>query len=73
MARELEPWGGDVHLPRWLHRLLRRPDGPEDTTERIHERHKPQQPTASVAENADRAMLGALSRVYREGRTKRPT
>ena len=31
MTRELEPWGGDVRLPRWLRRLLRRPEDVGDT------------------------------------------
>jgi hypothetical protein len=24
--RQLEPWGGEVHMPRWLRRMLRRSD-----------------------------------------------
>ena len=71
MARELEPWGGDVRLPRWLRRLMRRPEDSGDTPERAHERHKGQQPEKSVAGAADRAAVGILSDLYREGRSKR--
>ena len=60
MARELEPWGGEVHLPRWIRKLLRRPDS-ADTEERAHERRQPQVPEVSVLENADRAIFGAWS------------
>jgi hypothetical protein len=71
MTRELEPWGGDVRLPRWLRRLLRRPDDVGDTPERAHERRRRQQPDKSVAGAADRAAVGMLSDLYREGRGKR--
>ena len=64
MTRQLEPWGGDVHMPRWLKRLARRPD-PGDSPERAREARRqalhPEQPTVSVAENADRAIFGAWS------------
>ena len=60
MPRELEPWGGDVRVPRWILRLLRRPV-PEDTPEREHERRQPVHPETSVLENADRAIFGAWS------------
>jgi len=71
MARELEPWGGDVRMPRWLRRLLRRPTDPEDTPEREHERHKGQRPDKSVAGAADRAAVGPLSELYKEGRRQK--
>jgi hypothetical protein len=71
MAREPEPWGGDVRLPRWMRRLLRRPEDPEDTAERAHERRKGRQPSRSVAGAADRAAVGVLSELYSEGRRKR--
>ena len=32
-----DPWGGEVDLPRWLRRVLRRPDPTGDTPERAHE------------------------------------
>lgn len=70
MARELEPWGGDVRLPRWIRRLIRRPEDPGDTPERAHERYKGPKPNRSVAGAADRAAVGVLSELYREGRQK---
>jgi hypothetical protein len=57
---ELQPWGGEVKLPRLLRWLLRRPH-PDDTAERAHERRKPQYSDVSVLENADRAIFGAWS------------
>jgi hypothetical protein len=57
---ELQPWGGEVKLPRLLRWLLRRPN-PDDTPERAHERRKPQYCDVSVLENADRAIFGAWS------------
>jgi hypothetical protein len=65
-----DAWGGEVQMPRWLRRLLRRPEPPDDTPEGAHERRKPQG-GPSVAANADRASVGALSDLYREGRPKR--
>jgi hypothetical protein len=50
--------------------VLRRPDAVGDTPEAAHERRKAQ-PGRSVAQNADRAAVGVLSELYREGRTKR--
>jgi hypothetical protein len=72
VTREEEAWGGDVRLPLWLKRLLRRTDGPGDTPERAHERRKGESSSKSVAANADRAAVGILSDLYREGRQKRP-
>jgi hypothetical protein len=60
MSRELQPWGGEVQVPRWIRRLLRR-STPSDRPERIHEGRQPRYPDASVAENADRAIFGAWS------------
>ena len=60
MSRELQPWGGEVQVPRWIRRLLRR-STPSDTPERIHEGRQPHYPDGSVAENADRAIFGAWS------------
>jgi hypothetical protein len=68
--RELQAWGGEVRLPRWLRRLLKRPEPPEDTPEAAHEKRKAR-PDRSVAESADRAAVGVLSELYREGRRKR--
>ena len=71
MARRLESWGGDVRMPRWLGKVLRRQRDPGDTPERAHEARQPEQPTATVAENADRAAVGPLSALYREGRKQK--
>jgi hypothetical protein len=60
-GRELQPWGGDVKLPRLIRRMLRRPEGPGDTPERLHEARQPEYPDVSVTENADRAIFGAWS------------
>ncbi len=60
MPKELQPWGGEVRMPRVLRWVLRRPE-PGDTPERLHERRQPQSPTVSVVENADRAIFGAWS------------
>jgi hypothetical protein len=64
MTRQLEPWGGDLRVPRWLKRLARRAD-PGDTPERAREARRaalhPEYPTVSVAENADRAVFGPFS------------
>ena len=71
MARDLEPWGGDVRLPPWLSRLLDAHQKPVIPLERVHERRQAQQPDKSVTEAADRAAVGPLSELYREGRTQR--
>ena len=70
MARKPEQWGGDVHLPGSLRRLLRRPAPPEDSPERTGERPPPG-PTVSVGQNADRAVAGPLTEMYHEGRKQR--
>jgi hypothetical protein len=61
MPHELQPWGGEVHLPRWMRRLLRRPLDPGPSAECVHEARQPQQPEVSVLENADRAIFGGFS------------
>jgi hypothetical protein len=68
--RELEQWGGEVHLPRWLRRLLRRPEPPGDTPEHDSEWHPPAR-ERSVAENANRAATGVMADLYSEGRQNR--
>jgi hypothetical protein len=64
-----EAWGGDVHMPRWLRKLVDRPETPGDTPERAHEACKPQ-PQPSVIENSNRAFSGALVDLYNESRRK---
>lgn len=68
--RASEAWGGDVRMPRWLRGVLRRPGPLGETLEAAHEKRKAR-PGRSVAENADRAAVGVLSELYREGRKKR--
>jgi hypothetical protein len=67
---ELQPWGGEVKLPRLFRWLLRRPAS-SDTPGRMHERRHPQYPDVSVLENADRAIFGAWSEGHPGNR--RPT
>ena len=69
--RQQEPWGGEVQMPSWLRRMLRRPEPPGPTPEAAHEARNPH-PGPTVLENANRASVGALADLYREGRTKRP-
>ena len=68
--RQQEAWGGEVQMPRWLRRVLRRPDPLGPTAEAAHEARKP---TAgpSVFDNANKAPVGAMTDLYREGRNKR--
>ena len=68
--RKQEAWGGEVHMPRWLRRVLHKPEPPGDSPEAAHEARKAQ-PSASVAQNADRAAVGPLSELYHEGKRKR--
>ena len=64
MTKQLEPWGGEVRVPRWMKRLARRAE-PGDSAERALEARRealhPKYPDVSVAENADRAIFGAWS------------
>jgi hypothetical protein len=69
VARELEAWGGEVRLPSWMRRVLRRPPEPEDTPERAAEPKRSPSAT-SVLENADRAALGPVTQIYAEGRRR---
>jgi hypothetical protein len=69
--RQLEPWGGEVHMPRWLRKALHRPEPPGNTPEAAHEARKPND-GPSVLESADRAGAGPLTQLYAEGRAKRP-
>jgi hypothetical protein len=68
--RQQEAWGGEVRMPGWLRRMLRRPEALGDTPEGAHEKRKPQ-PGPSVGQNADRAAVGVMSELYHEGRTER--
>jgi hypothetical protein len=66
---ELEEWGGEVHVPRWLRRLLHRPEPPGDSPEKATEWQPPGR-QGSVTENANRAGSGALVDLYNEGKRK---
>ena len=68
--RQQEAWGGEVKMPRWLRRMLRRPDLPGPTEEAVHEARKPVDgPT--VGQNVDRAVAGPMTELYHEGREAR--
>jgi hypothetical protein len=60
MAQRLEPWGGEVRLPRWLRRLVRRSPDPGDSPERTRQERQPEQANASAAENIHRAGSGTF-------------
>jgi hypothetical protein len=71
--RQQEAWGGEVQVPRWLRRILRRPDPVPPHPEVAHEERKRRsEASASVLENANRA-AGAhlMTDFYNERRTKR--
>jgi len=70
--RQQEAWGGEVTMPRWLRRMLRRPEPPGPTQEAAHEARKPVS-GPSVGQNADRAAAGPLTELYQEGRAARRT
>ena len=61
--RQQEAWGGELRVPPWLRRLIRRPKA-SDSPERAHERgwetrHPAEGP--SILENVDRALFGGFS------------
>ncbi len=68
--RQQDAWGGEVRMPRWLRRMLRRPEPLEQTPEAAHEARKPQS-GPSVGQNADRAAAGPMTELYHEGRAER--
>jgi hypothetical protein len=64
--RQLEPWGGELRVPGWVRRLLRRPRGsdtPERSAERGWEQRHPKD-GPSVQENVDRAIFGGFSEAH---------
>jgi hypothetical protein len=65
--KQLESWGGEVHLPRWLRR--RRAQAPADTPEKLAEGARERERERTVIENADRAMgaFGLSGAMYKEG------
>jgi hypothetical protein len=70
-GNQQEAWGGEVRMPGWMRRLLRRPDDPGPTPEAAHEARKPPPSATSVAANANKAAIGPLGEIYHEGRRKR--
>jgi hypothetical protein len=64
--RELEPWGGEVHMPKWMRKVLRRAPDPDDTAERSHESRQTHHTDRSVLENANRAATGVMSDLRRD-------
>jgi hypothetical protein len=68
---DLQPWGGDLKMPRFIRWILRRPKDPGDTPERRHEARQPENSDVSVAENADRAIFGAWSEGHPANRQDR--
>jgi hypothetical protein len=56
MPPELEPWGGEVRLPAWLRRVLRRPVNTDNTPERTpHEIRQPEDPGVTVLQHVNGA------------------
>jgi len=68
--RQQEEWGGEVRMPRWLRRMLRRPAPPEDTLEGAHEARKAQSETA-LRQGAGSGEGDLMSNLYHEGRDER--
>ena len=68
MAREPEEWGGEVRLPIWLRRILRRPAPPDNTPERAHEARTGQGPRVNPDGAAPVEVLGsgALADLHRD-------
>jgi hypothetical protein len=57
-----EAWGGEVHLPRWMRRLRRKPEA-TDTPQKLAETHKgkvAKEPERTVLENVDRTLWGGF-------------
>jgi hypothetical protein len=68
--RQQEQWGGEVTMPRWLRRVLRRREPLGPTPEAVHEARKPQD-GPSAGQNVDRAVAGPMTELYHEGRAAR--
>ena len=61
MQRELEPWGGELRMPRLLRRLLHKPEPPKDTPECAHEKRNPEATVDTPLMAVDRAIFGGFS------------
>jgi hypothetical protein len=57
MTREPEAWGGEIRLPHWLRRLVRRPERAESTPEA---RHEARRSPGEMPERHDQAIWGGL-------------
>ena len=62
MSKELEPWGGELRMPRLLRKLLHRPDVPR-TAQRRHEKHT-RRATDTPLMAVDRAILGGFAQAH---------
>lgn len=71
MPRELEPWGGELRMPKPLRWILRRGPAPEDSPERIHERRNAETSVVTPLMAVDRAVWGAFSDAYPDKRAPR--
>jgi hypothetical protein len=71
MPRELEPWGGELQMPRWIRRMLRRGAAPEDSPERAHERRNPAASVETPLMAVDRAVFGPFSETFPDKRAGR--
>ena len=71
MPRELEPWGGELRMPRWMRRVMRRGPAPEDSPERAHERRNAETPVETPLMAIDRAVFGPFSAAYPDKRAGR--
>ena len=71
MPRELEPWGGELRMPRLFRWLLHRGPVPEDTPELVHERRNAETTTITPLMNIDRAVFGPFSESYPDKRAGR--
>jgi hypothetical protein len=63
--RQQEAWGGEVRMPRWLRRVLRRPEPSVSSPEAAREANR--QRSSSSAANADGTALGPMTERYRGG------
>ena len=70
MSRELEPWGGELRMPRVFRWLLHRGAVPEDTPELVHERRNAETTTMTPLMNLDRAVMGPWSESYPDKRKR---
>ena len=71
MPRELEPWGGELRMPGWLRRMLRRGPAPDDGAERVHERRNAETTVETPLMAIDRAIFGPFSEAYPDKRAPR--